>query len=134
MCLTWTIVYTCTPYHCFLEISSRYIHSLIKNVHIVNAELIESTLKQTIMCSCFNDLLMLWLSKYKKYCVHLILDHLNLATTILVYEYCGQLYEYCPQLYSYKKIYEYCTILVSSNNKTLNARLLARVITGCHYT
>ena len=22
----------------------------------------------------------------------------------------------------------------SSNNKTLNARLLARVITGCHYT
>ena len=23
---------------------------------------------------------------------------------------------------------------VSSNNKTLNARLLARVITGCHYT
>jgi DNA-binding transcriptional regulator of glucitol operon len=26
------------------------------------------------------------------------------------------------------------TIVVSSNNKTLNARLLARVITGCHYT
>ena len=23
---------------------------------------------------------------------------------------------------------------ISSNNKTLNARLLARVITGCHYT
>ena len=23
---------------------------------------------------------------------------------------------------------------LSSNNKTLNARLLARVITGCHYT
>ena len=38
-----------------LEISSRYIHSLIKYVDIVNAELIESTLKQTIMCSCFND-------------------------------------------------------------------------------
>ena len=35
-----------------LEISSRYIHSLIKYVDIVNAELIESTLKQTIMCSC----------------------------------------------------------------------------------
>ena len=34
-----------------LEISSRYIHSLIKYVDIVNAELIESTLKQTIMCS-----------------------------------------------------------------------------------
>ena len=25
-------------------------------------------------------------------------------------------------------------IIPSSNNKTLNARLLARVITGCHYT
>ena len=25
-------------------------------------------------------------------------------------------------------------IFCSSNNKTLNARLLARVITGCHYT
>ena len=25
-------------------------------------------------------------------------------------------------------------VLPSSNNKTLNARLLARVITGCHYT
>ena len=24
--------------------------------------------------------------------------------------------------------------IYSSNNKTLNARLLARVITGCHYT
>jgi hypothetical protein len=23
---------------------------------------------------------------------------------------------------------------ISSNNKTLNARLLARVLTGCHYT
>ena len=56
--------------YCFLEISSRYIHSLIKYVDIVNAELIESTLKQTIMCSCFNDFL--WLSKYKKCCVHLI--------------------------------------------------------------
>jgi hypothetical protein len=54
----------CTRYHCFLEILSRYIHSLIKYVDIVNAELIESTLKQTIMCSCFNDIL--WLSKYKK--------------------------------------------------------------------
>jgi hypothetical protein len=53
-----------------LEISSRYIHSLIKYVDIVNAELIESALKQTIMCSCFNDFL--WLSKYKKCCVHLI--------------------------------------------------------------
>jgi hypothetical protein len=31
---------------------------------IVNAELIESTLKQTIMCGCFNDFA--WLSKYKK--------------------------------------------------------------------
>ena len=36
---------------CFLEISSMYIHSLIKYVDIVNAELIESTLKQTIMCT-----------------------------------------------------------------------------------
>ena len=27
-----------------------------------------------------------------------------------------------------------CTCFTSSNNKTLNARLLARVITGCHYT
>ena len=26
------------------------------------------------------------------------------------------------------------TSVPSSNNKTLNARLLARVITGCHYT
>ena len=47
-----------------------YIHSLIKYVDIVNAELIESTLKQTIMCSCFNDFL--WLSKYKNCCVHLL--------------------------------------------------------------
>ena len=31
------------------------IHSLIKYVHIVNAELIKSTLKQTIMCLCFDD-------------------------------------------------------------------------------
>jgi hypothetical protein len=30
------------------------IHLLIKYVHIVNAELIESTLKQTIMCLCFD--------------------------------------------------------------------------------
>jgi hypothetical protein len=45
-------------YHCFLEISSRYIHSLIKYVDIVNSELIESTLKQTIMCSCFKDFLL----------------------------------------------------------------------------
>ena len=59
-----------TRHHCFLEISSRYIHSLIKYVDIVNAELIESTLKQTIMCSSFNDFV--WLSKYKKCCMHLI--------------------------------------------------------------
>ena len=26
------------------------------------------------------------------------------------------------------------TVKIRSNNKTLNARLLARVITGCHYT
>jgi hypothetical protein len=45
-------------------------NSLKKYVDIVNAELIESTLKQTIMCSCFNDFL--WFSKYEKYCVHLI--------------------------------------------------------------
>jgi hypothetical protein len=44
--------------------------TLITYVDIVNAELIESTLKQTIMCSCFNDFV--WLSKYKKCCVHLI--------------------------------------------------------------
>jgi hypothetical protein len=37
--------------------------TLIKYVDIVNAELIESTPKQTIMCSYFNDFL--WLSKYK---------------------------------------------------------------------
>jgi hypothetical protein len=37
------ITSTCTRYHCFLEISYRYIHSLIKYVDIVNAELIEST-------------------------------------------------------------------------------------------
>ena len=41
-----------------------YIINMIKYVDIVNVELIESTLKQTIMCSCFNDFL--WLSKYKK--------------------------------------------------------------------
>jgi hypothetical protein len=57
--LLWTIVFfkfplgTCT---------------LIKYVDIVNAELTESTPKQTIMCSYFNDFL--WLSKYKKCCVH----------------------------------------------------------------
>ena len=37
--------------------------TLIKYVDIVNAELIESTPKQTIMRSYFNDFL--WLSKYK---------------------------------------------------------------------
>ena len=42
----------------------------LRYVDIVNAELIESTLKQTIMHSCFNDFL--WLSKYEKCCVHLI--------------------------------------------------------------
>jgi len=42
----------------------------MKYVDIVNVGLIESTLKQTIMCSCFNDFL--WLSKYKNCCVHLI--------------------------------------------------------------
>ena len=30
--------------------------------------------------------------------------------------------------------YMRCWESPSSNNKTLNARLLARVITGCHYT
>ena len=53
MCPSVCAVCTYTRYNCFLEISSRYIHSLIKYVDIVNAELIESTLKQTIMCSCF---------------------------------------------------------------------------------
>jgi hypothetical protein len=43
---------------------------LIKYVDTVNAELIESTLKQTIMWSCFNDFL--GLSKYKNCCLHLI--------------------------------------------------------------
>ena len=42
----------------------KILRLLVKYVDIVNAELIESTLKQTIMCSCFNDFL--WLSKYKK--------------------------------------------------------------------
>ena len=32
------------------------------------------------------------------------------------------------------KLFSNCWIPCSSNNKTLNARLLARVITGCHYT
>jgi len=27
-----------------------------------------------------------------------------------------------------------CPVKTSSNNKTLNARLLARVLMGCHYT
>jgi hypothetical protein len=45
-----TIVYTCIRYSSFLEMSSRYSLVNKKNVHIVNAELIESTLKQTIMC------------------------------------------------------------------------------------
>jgi hypothetical protein len=48
----------------FQQLMLADIHSLIKYVDIVNAELIESTLKQTIMCSCFNDFV--WLSKYKK--------------------------------------------------------------------
>jgi vacuolar-type H+-ATPase subunit I/STV1 len=52
----FTIVYTCIGYSFFLEISSYVgIHSLIKYVHIVNAELIESTLKQTIMCPCLTQ-------------------------------------------------------------------------------
>jgi hypothetical protein len=45
----WTIVCTCTRYHCFLEISSRYIHSLNKYVDIVNSELIESILIWTLI-------------------------------------------------------------------------------------
>jgi hypothetical protein len=60
-------------------------HSLIKYVDIVNAELIESTLKQTIMCSCFNDFL--WISKKKMlrasnmYCsLHLINVHIKKNT------------------------------------------------------
>jgi hypothetical protein len=34
----------------------------------------------------------------------------------------------------WRATYSRCTVSASSNNKTLNARLLARVITGCHYT
>jgi hypothetical protein len=34
----------------------------------------------------------------------------------------------------WRKIVIFHTKYPSSNNKTLNARLLARVITGCHYT
>ena len=41
----------------------------LKYVDIVNAKLIESTLKQTRMCRCFNDFL--WLMKYKKCCEYL---------------------------------------------------------------
>jgi hypothetical protein len=47
------------------------IHSLIKYVHIVNAELIESTLKQTIMCLCFDDFFNSS-RNIKKWCVHII--------------------------------------------------------------
>ena len=45
---------------------------------------------------------------------------------------CNSWYHYDCQQLSLSDI----DVLVntSSNNKTLNARLLARVITGCHYT
>jgi hypothetical protein len=39
-----------------------------------------------------------------------------------------QLYR-CGQFYKWRILEK-----TSSNNKTLNVRLLARVITGCHYT
>ena len=51
----------------------------MKYVDVVNAGLIESTLKQTIMCSCFNDFV--WLSKYKNCCsLHLINVHIKKNT------------------------------------------------------
>jgi hypothetical protein len=39
-----------------------------------------------------------------------------------------------PFVHSKSIHYIHITLLPSSNNKTLNARLLASVITGCHYT
>jgi hypothetical protein len=69
------------------------IHSLIKYVHIVNAELIESTLKQTIICLCFDDLFMaLEIQKmvraYNMYCsLHLINVHIKkIQITILLFK------------------------------------------------
>jgi hypothetical protein len=59
------------------------IHLLIKYVHIVNAELIESTLKQTIMCLCFDDFFMAldikkMVRAYNMYCsLHLINVHIK---------------------------------------------------------
>ena len=69
------------------------IHLLIKYVHIVNAELIESTLKQTIMCLCFDDFFMaLDIKKMVRannmYCsLHLINVHIKkIQTTILLFK------------------------------------------------
>ena len=40
----------------------------------------------------------------------------------------------CRTMKTSKRRTHLCICYISSNNKTLNARLLARVITGCHYT
>ena len=65
----------------------------MKYVHIVNAELIESTLKQTIMCLCFDDFFMaLEIKKmvhaYNMYCsLHLINVHIKkIQITILLFK------------------------------------------------
>ena len=45
--------------------------------------------------------------------------------------------ESCAQIDNNQQVHVYeaqIQVPSSSNNKTLNARLLARVITGCHYT
>jgi hypothetical protein len=86
-------------YHFCTE--KEHIHSLIKYVDIVNAELIESTLKQTIMCSCFNDFV--WLSKYKKmlhasniyWLLRLINVHIEWSVySIIIFVYFWSIYIY----------------------------------------
>ena len=81
------------------------IHSLIKYVHIVNAELIESSLKQTIMCLCFDDFFMaLEIQKmvraYNMYCsLHLINVHIRkIQITILLFKNRFTIYDYLPPL------------------------------------
>ena len=81
------------------------IHSLIKYVHIVNAELIESTLKQTIMCLCFDDFFYGSQSikngaAYNMYCsLHLINVHIKkIQITILRFKNRYTTYDYLPPL------------------------------------
>jgi hypothetical protein len=83
------------------------IHSLIKYVHIVNAEL-----KQTIMCLCFDDFFMaLEIQKmvraYNMYCsLHLINVHIRkIQITILLFKNRFTIYDYLPPLWTLRSLF-----------------------------